>query len=167
MHRLPTALLLIVTLGPGTGSTLAGESSTFDRMVTHYESIRQALLNDKTEGVAEAARHIQHLAQRLEADFSEEAAGIRPDAAGELGAVLPTIGEAAATLTEAETLADARESFGKLSKAMVQYRRMTPDPHPAVAFCSMAQELWLQPTGEIGNPYYGQSMARCGEFVSE
>jgi hypothetical protein len=31
----------------------------------------------------------------------------------------------------------------------------------------MAQKVWLQPKGEIGNPYYGQSMARCGEFVSE
>jgi hypothetical protein len=31
----------------------------------------------------------------------------------------------------------------------------------------MAQQVWLQPKGEIGNPYYGQSMARCGEVVSE
>ena len=44
---------------------------------------------------------------------------------------------------------------------------LVKNPAPAVAFCSMTQKVWLQPSGEIGNPYYGQSMARCGEFVSQ
>ena len=44
---------------------------------------------------------------------------------------------------------------------------LVKNPAPAVAFCSMAQKVWLQPSGEIGNPYYGQSMAWCGKFVSQ
>jgi hypothetical protein len=36
-----------------------------------------------------------------------------------------------------------------------------------VAFCSMTKKSWLQPKGEIGNPYYGKSMPRCGEVVSK
>jgi hypothetical protein len=59
-----------------------------------------------------------------------------------------------------------RAAFGSLSKALVRYRQLVPDPAPVVVFCSMAQEVWLQPEGEIGNPYYGQSMARCGDVVS-
>jgi len=165
MQRSVFSLILMVTLG--VGQTLAGESSAFDGMLTHYESIRQALLNDNTDGVGENARHIRELTQRLESDFDEQAAGIQPDRAGDLRTLLPTIRETSAVLTEAETIADARSAFGKLSKAMARYRQMTADPHSAVAFCSMAQEVWLQPNGEIGNPYYGQSMARCGEFVSE
>jgi len=167
MRFLRTAPSLALVLAVGFGSALATESSTFDRMLTHYESIRQALLNDGMEGVAENARHIQHLAQALESDFSNEAAGIRTDSGDDFHKLLPSINDAAGLLIEAGAIGDARATFGELSKAMVQYRQMTPDPVPVVAFCSMAQEVWLQPKGEIGNPYYGQSMARCGEFVSE
>jgi hypothetical protein len=167
MQRSRTVFPLILILALSVVPAPAGESSTFDGMLTHYESIRQALLNDNTEGVAESARHIQHLAQRLESEFSEEAAGVQPDRGGDLRALLPTIRGVSVLLAEAGSIADARSSFGKLSKAMARYRQMTLDPHPAVAFCSMAQEVWLQPKGEIGNPYYGQSMARCGELVSE
>ena len=49
---------------------------------------------------------------------------------------------------------------------MVRYRQLVPDPQPVVVFCSMAQKVWLQPKGEIGNPYYGSSMLRCGKVVS-
>jgi hypothetical protein len=167
MQQSRTAFLSIVILVLSAAPALAGDSSAFDRMLADYESIRQALLGDNTDGVVEDARRIQELAQRLESDFSEEAVRIQPDRAADLRTLLPTIRETSAVLTEAETIADARSAFGKLSKAMAQYRQLTPDPHPAVAFCSMAQEVWLQPKGEIGNPYYGQSMARCGEFVSE
>ena len=167
MQRSRTIFPLILILALSVGTTIAGESSTFDRMLTHYESIRQALLNDSTEGTAEEARHIRHLARSLESKFSDQAAGIQPDRGGDLRALLPAIREASASLTESGDIAETRAAFGKLSKAMAQYRHMTPDPHPAVAFCSMAQEVWLQPEGEIGNPYYGQSMARCGEIVSE
>ncbi len=167
MRRLRTTLIFSMLLALGIGSTRAAESSTFERMLTHYESIRQALLNDETEGVADHARHIEHLAHALEQDFSEETAGIRGDRADDLRALLPTLREAAGKLAESANITDARTSFGELSRAMVRYRQMTADPLPAVAFCSMARAVWLQPQGEIGNPYYGQSMARCGEFVSE
>ena len=36
-----------------------------------------------------------------------------------------------------------------------------------VAWCSMSKKSWLQPAGEIGNPYYGKEMPRCGEVVGK
>lgn len=167
MKRPRTIVLLAMVLAFGLGPTLAGKSSTFDSMLTHYESIRQALVNDGTEDVADNARRIQHLVHALEAEFSAEAAGIRPDTADDLRPLLPSIREAAEQLAGSASIAEARESFGKLSKALVQYRQMIANPSPVVAFCSMVDEVWLQPKGEIGNPYFGQSMATCGEFISE
>lgn len=168
MLRSRGLILLAVLLVVGSSSLgLAGESSAFERMAVHYENIRQALLHDTFEDVAVAAGNIQHVLQALETDFGEKAAGIRPGSGEDLGALLPSIQSATADLIEAATIADAREAFGALSKAMVRYRQLVPEPAPVVAFCPMAQKVWLQPKGEIGNPYYGQSMARCGEIVSE
>jgi hypothetical protein len=31
----------------------------------------------------------------------------------------------------------------------------------------MAQKAWIQPKGEIGNPYLGQEMPKCGDVVKE
>jgi Cu(I)/Ag(I) efflux system membrane fusion protein len=33
--------------------------------------------------------------------------------------------------------------------------------------CSMADASWLQADKELLNPYYGQSMLRCGDIVSQ
>lgn len=168
MQRSRGLIFLAVMLAVGSSSSsLALESSAFERMTVHYEDIRQALLHDSSEDVAVAAEQIQQLLQTLETDFSEKAAGIRPGGGDDLRALLPSIRTATADLIEAATIGDAREAFGALSKALVQFRQLVAEPAPVVAFCSMAQQAWLQPKGEIGNPYYGQSMARCGEIVSE
>ncbi len=36
-----------------------------------------------------------------------------------------------------------------------------------VVFCPMAKKAWIQPEGEIGNPYLGQEMPTCGEVVPD
>jgi hypothetical protein len=138
----------------------AGQESGFERITAHYEAIRQALLNDTTEGVAEQAGQLQLLAEALQADAGD-------DKGAELKGLLRPIQEAAVRLNKAETIDDTREIFGELSKLLVQLRQKTPNPTSVVAFCSMAQKVWLQPKGELGNPYYGQSMATCGEIVAE
>ena len=161
-----TVLAMIVCVGFGSTGT-AGESTIFERMVSQYEMIRLALLHDGMDDVAESAHGIHRLAADLEGDFDPQSAGIRPEDAEELRTILSSIQESSSKLAKAAAISEARESFGVLSKALVQYRRLVTDPEPAVAFCSMAQKVWLQPSGEIGNPYYGQSMARCGEFVSQ
>ena len=145
----------------------ADERSSFERLTGHYEGIRQALLHDSMDGVADAAHHIEHELDALESEFTASTAGIRPGSDDDCRAVLPAIRSATTDLLGAATIADARESFGDLSNALVQFRQLVAEPAPVVAFCSMAQKVWLQPKGEIGNPYYGQSMARCGEIVSE
>jgi hypothetical protein len=151
MERSRTVIPLTLVLAVGFCSALAADSSTFDRMLTHYESIRQALLNDAMEGVTENARQIQHLAQTLESEFSVETAGILTDQTNDFRKLLPSLDKSAGLIVKAASIDEARFSFGKLSKVMAQYRQMTPEPLPVVAYCSMAKEVWLQPKGEIGN----------------
>jgi hypothetical protein len=159
---------LIVTLAVATSfMTLAGESTTFDQISTPYEAIRQSLLNDSMDGVVEAAGSIGRDLDAMGGDFSEKTAGVRPGARDDLRPVLPAMRTATDELRKATTIDEAREAFGSLSKEMVRYRSLVPEPGSVVVFCSMAKKVWLQPKGDIGNPYYGQSMATCGEIVSE
>jgi hypothetical protein len=145
----------------------ASEPSAFDRMLVHYEAVRQALLHDTTDGVAEEAAEIERLAETVANESEPAAAGVGADDVADLQQLLPSLREAAARLARTGTVEGARGAFGDLSKEMVRYRQMTPDPEPVVVFCPMVQKVWLQPGREIGNPYHGQSMPRCGEIVSE
>ncbi|NIM61100.1 MAG: DUF3347 domain-containing protein [Acidobacteria bacterium] len=145
----------------------AGEASAFERIGEPYESIRQILLHDSFKGVSSEAEQIRRVLEALEKDFSAERAGIKADGADRFRELMPSLRAAASDLEAAGTIEGAREAFGELSKALVRYRQLLPESETVVVFCSMAQKVWLQTHEEIGNPYYGQSMARCGEVVSE
>jgi hypothetical protein len=141
--------------------------SAFERLMTDYEAIRQALLHDGMEGVAEHARAIEETTREIGEQLAPGPTWVSPEKIREIEQLLPSIRESSSRLANADTIEEARGGFGDLSRHLVRYRQMGTDSETAVAFCSMAQKVWLQPKGEIGNPYYGQSMARCGEFVSE
>ncbi len=154
-HR--SMFLLTLTLFALTAAAGGASSSEdFDALVKPYETIRLALVDDSTEGVAEEAEAIAAQAKDLAAEKAT------PEAVKTL---LPEIAKAAGKLAEAPDLAAAREAFYALSQALVRYRSHVEGERPVVAYCPMAAKSWLQPDGEIGNPYYGQSMARCGEVV--
>lgn len=139
MHRsLTVSLLMIVVVALPWSVGQTEEPETFQRMLSNYESIRQALLHDK---VAEAASQIRKLSQVLAADATEE-----------FLTLLPAIRDASDPLSEATTISDARETLGELSEAMVQYQRLVKDPVTVVAFCPMVRKTWIQPISEIGNP---------------
>jgi len=115
-------------------------------MAGHYEAIRQALLHDSLDGITTQAEELRQSAEELRLKFdAATAAGLAPKI----------------------EIDDARASFGELSRATVRYRQMLAKPESMVVYCAMAEQVWIQPEGDIGNPYYGQSMAGCGEIVSE
>lgn len=166
--------LLTIALALGlTAVAFAGEhphhghgGSAFAAIVHHYEAARLALLHDKTEGLGEHADEIKATAEQLAAKFSADQAGVPADKADAAKALLPEIAAAAGELAKAGDIAAARDAFYALSQPLVRYREMVAGDRPVVVYCPMAKKSWLQPEGEIGNPYYGQSMARCGEVVS-
>ena len=145
----------------------ADEGSAFESLNENYEAIRIALLHDHMKDVSKNARAIEDGATKLHHHFSASHAGVSEDGAAACQALLPEISKTAGLLAQATDIKEARDAFGELTKPMVRYREMVSGERPVVVYCSMAKKAWLQPEGEIGNPYYGQSMARCGDVVSK
>lgn len=159
--------MLTIVLTAATHPAGAAERTTFEALNEHYEAIRVSLLNDHTKGVTEHARSIESETAELLGNFSASHAGVSGGDSAACQELLPEIKNAAHRLAESSNIKDARAAFGELSKPMVRYREMVSGKRPVVVYCSMAKKAWLQPDGEIGNPYYGQSMAKCGDVVSK
>ncbi len=154
-------------LGPSTLVAESGKSpSAFEQLLGHYEPAREALTRDSMGGVAAQGGKIQGILDTLAKSWSAEAAGIQGDMGDEIRELLPTLQKAAAGLAEAEDIETARDAFYELSKGLVRWRKAaTTDDKPVVAYCSMSKRSWLQPAGDLTNPYHGQSMLRCGQVV--
>lgn len=158
---------LIVALALLIGSPLcAADDRTFERVMEHYEPIRLALLGDSMDGVNENGRAIAAELRALDVDFRPDRAGVTGDTAAVVQAKLTEMIAAADTIADAESLEAARDGLYALSKPMVRWREgVSQSGRPSVAYCPMHKRSWLQPGGEIGNPYGG--MPRCGSIVSK
>ncbi len=141
----------------------AEQPDAFEVMSAHYEAIRLALHNDSMAGVAGNATAIMELADR----FDPAAAGVAEDAAAQAEALMPELSSRAAEVADAETTDAVRAAFFELSKPLGRYRKLAGIEGTVVAFCSMAKKAWIQPEGEIGNPYLGQGMPTCGEVIPD
>lgn len=162
--RIPSLIVVIALATLAVPARAADDA--YAAMTEHYETVRLALLDDTLDGVAEGARAIEATARELAADFEADAAGVPAGAAGEARDLLPEITERAQALAGAQDLDAAREALGELTKPLVRYRKLTGATDVRVAYCPMAKKSWLQKDEtEIGNPYYGQEMPGCGDFV--
>jgi hypothetical protein len=155
---LVTALALLATVA-------AAEDNAFRDISRHYEAIRQALMNDSTDGVAEHAAAIQSATQKLNAEFTPEAAGIQADDSTAARELLPEIIDRSGRLAAAQDLTSVRTELAELTKPLTRYHALVQGDRPVVVYCPMEKKAWLQPDGPIGNPY-APSMLRCGEVVA-
>jgi hypothetical protein len=144
-----------VSCGGGGGSTSTAQSAgpaagspLPDSIADPYLKIQGALATDRIDDV-------------------KANAGTIAAAATSLGPDATKIDTAAVKLASASEIDDARDKFGALSDAVIAYmdeRHLTAPPGVRKAYCPMAQKPWLQKGDTISNPYYGASMATCGEF---
>ena len=132
-----------------------------------YEEVRHALLHDHLKGVPKQGKKIGSTVAKLEKDLSADAAGVSKESTKKLMPILAETKKAAHQLENAQDIETARTAFYTLTKSLVRYRGLTTGAKPKIAYCSMAKRSWLQPGKDIGNPYYGQSMASCGEIVED
>ena len=166
------ALLLVTPLflvGCGSDSGLeAGpppsasyNDSTYEslrRAILAYDELRVLLVADSLEGLQPAGRTAAtHIAAAREALAGGDLT---------LEAFLGEAEAAAGSLAKSGDLASAREAFGELSRALIA---VAATDHRLVegweAFsCPMTETFpkWIQPEGEIENPYMGQAMPSCG-----
>lgn len=147
-HRLFAfvAVVLGLTAWPANADDKPGKEGAAG-VLAHYDPIRQALAADKLDGLKEHG----------------EALGKVDD---------KEIAKAGKEIAAAKDLEGARKTFGELSKAvlaMVEAATKAGEKlGPLHVFrCPMAKPygMWLQEVKEVGNPYYGSAMLRCGKLV--
>jgi hypothetical protein len=54
-----------------------------------------------------------------------------------------------------------------VSDEVIKYRESRCCKRPIVVYCSMEKKSWLQPEGQISNPYVDASMRKCGEIKQQ
>lgn len=167
MHRISPIITAAAIILASTVAISSEKPSTFQSMAGHYEAIRTALVNDSMKDIEKHAAAIRDAAKELEARFDTSTSGVPEEKSGDCQKLLPDMVAAADRLAAAKDLAAARDAFGELSKPLIRFRSMVSGERPIVVYCSMVKKPWMQPKGEIGNPYYGQEMARCGQVVAE
>ncbi len=138
---------VLVVAGSLVVAARAHEKESVEAALEHYFPIRAALASDTLEGVEKNAKEL--------AESGNEA-----------------VADAAEAIAKARALAEARASFGDLSKALFAEGEAAKEKGtklPALFFfeCPIAKPYgkWLQEKDEIGNPYFGKSMLRCGSKV--
>lgn len=162
MKKMGWACLLVLAM---TILAARADASTFDEVMEHYEPVRLALMADSMKDVNENGAAMAEELRALQADFSAERAGASGDAVAVVREKLDEMIAAADEIAEAQSLQPARDALYELSMPLVRWHNgVDTDARPAVAYCPMHKRSWLQPDGEIGNPYGG--MPRCGEIVS-
>ena len=145
-------LLLLVAAGctpaPATSNTPEGGSPMPVSIVEPYLKIQAALASDRMDEVKASAGNIA-------------------TAAAPFGSPAFKIGTAAAQLTSAVELPDAREKFARLSDAIITYMdglHLTPPEGVHIASCAATGNQWLQQGDSIANPYDGSSAPACGSL---
>ena len=145
----------------------ASDGTAFENLVRQYEEARLALINDTTDGIVAHARAMIDTLDELKTDLSATRAGVKPENVAEIRSLIPSLRSAAEALASATDLESARTAFYELTKPLVRWRSAAVVELPAVAYCPMAKRSWLQPEGEVSNPYYGQSMLTCGDLLPD
>lgn len=165
--KLAIMSLMLLLVGGMVATGSAEETNAFQEILAHYEAMRLSLVNDSRTDVAEHAGAIVDRIHELAGDFDAEAAGVPEEKSAECETLLPEVASASAALAETQSLDAARDALFELSKPLGRYRKLAGIEGTMVVVCPMAKKAWIQPHGEIGNPYLGQEMPTCGERIAD
>lgn len=154
-------------------SLQANETSWEQKMgeiINSYLTIRSQLAADSLNGVkAEAEKisknseSIQNIIDRTTHDTKLKRFYSQID--------LNTIGKQAHMLQNPNIYA-VRQNFEPLSKQIRKYLELFGKPKNVegevyIYHCGMYPGSWLQENKNVGNPYYGKKMLKCGKLMGE
>lgn len=132
-----------------------------EHILEHYLLIRSSLASDSLKGVKEDAGHI--------IDMADELAKIKHGTTEEENkkhqAKIADL-KAQAEKLKGDKIEDVRQGFSGLSDHLIEClsKCSPPEKEYYIYYCSMVKKHWLQENKEIGNPYYGSKMLKCGEL---
>lgn len=158
-------LCLLVAIGMVSGIVLGEEepSITMDKGIEHimgyYLTIRSSLASDSLKGVKEDAGHIIEMADemaKIKHDTTEEENKKHQEKIADL--------KAQAEKLKGDKIEDVRQGFSGLSNHLIEClsKCSLTEKEYYVYYCSMVDKRWLQEDKEVGNPYYGSKMKKCG-----
>jgi hypothetical protein len=146
-----------VSPAPAPAGTLPASSlEAAQSALKAYETARDDLANDKTEGLAQTAAAIEDGASKAGKEAPEN---LKPS--------FDRLSAASAKLKKSVTkVDDARASFGEVSEAVVALLSVEPSLAQGryVFECPMTEtyKKWVQVDDQIKNPYMGTRMLGCG-----
>jgi len=124
-----------------------------------YEESRKLLAADALDGLAERAARVSRGLERARL-------GLPESADSGLARCLEEAAVAADSMGRAADLEAARQAFGEVSRFLVMLAGADPRLSEGwhVFECPMTETFpkWLQPSGDIANPFMGTSMPACG-----
>jgi hypothetical protein len=136
MKRTLFALALAIALPALADST---------QLFTRYEGVRQGFLKTSLKDVQKNAKALAADARKAKQD---------------------AIAREADAVAKSPDIDKARAAFATLSDSMIALQKKTEGARPAVYSCPMVRKSWLQPKGQVGNPY-DSAMVMCGALKSE
>ena len=157
---IPFALFLLLAL-PLAAAENPGKCSacSFSAVQQPYDAVRLALTAGGLPSAKAEAAKLSNAAE-AEAAWAGKATGRGP----ELVAPWTRVAAAAAKIEKAASITDARKAFGEASEAMRTALAIAERDDLVVVYCPMVKLHWIQPKGEIRNPY-GSRMPNCGQVV--
>jgi hypothetical protein len=124
----------LITLSTAFGASNAKE-------LNDYTDIQTLLAKDTFPGVSSAA-------QKLSSDAKENHHA--------------ALAKVASQLAQAKDLKEARLQFEAVSKEALPLAKADKTKAFEVVYCPMKKARWVQKSGPIANPYYGNEMLECG-----
>ena len=67
---------------------------------------------------------------------------------------------------KAKTLEELRAGFRDLSRPVVIWAGLSKPTGLAIFYCPVSNATWVQPEGDVKNPYHGSKMHGCGQAVA-
>jgi hypothetical protein len=160
IRKIALALFLLSVLPLGaTANPGKCPACSFTAVQRPYDAVRLAFTADRLPDAKKEAAKLRTAAQ-AEVAWAKTASGRGP----ELAAPFTTVAAAAAKIERASSITDARKAFGEASEALRAAMRIAERDDFLVVYCPMVKLHWLQPKGEIRNPY-GSAMPNCGRTV--
>ena len=160
IRKLALALVLLSVLPIGAAENPGKcPACSFNAVQQPYDAVRLALTAEGLPAAKKAAANLRASAQ-AEQTWAKTATGRGP----ELVKPFANVAAAAAMIERASTITDARKAFGASSDALRAAMKIAERDDLQVVYCPMVKLHWMQPKGEIRNPY-GAEMPNCGRPV--
>lgn len=160
IRKIALALFLLSVLPLGaTGNPGKCPACSFNAVQQPYDAVRLALTAGSLPAAKKEAAKLRTAAE-AEVGWAKTSTGRGP----ELVKPFTNVAAAARMIERASSITDARRAFGESSEAMRAALKVAERDDFLVVYCPMVKLHWLQPKGEIRNPY-GAAMPNCGRVV--